>query len=85
MKIRFLGHAAVELVAASGLKILFDPYTPGHHFPPRGTLTHAPITEPYDIIAVSHEHPDHNAVTTVPGERESQRKGDRLLGHRDLS
>ena len=70
MKIRFLGHAAVELVAASGLKILFDPYTPGHHFPPRGTLTHAPITGPYDIVAVSHEHPDHNAVSVVPGNPE---------------
>jgi len=70
MKIRFLGHAAVELVAASGLKILFDPYTPGHHFPPRGTLTHAPITGPYDIVAISHEHPDHNAVSVVPGNPE---------------
>jgi L-ascorbate metabolism protein UlaG (beta-lactamase superfamily) len=67
MKIKFLGHAAVELVAASGLKILFDPYTPGHHFPPGGTLFHAPISEPYDIVAVTHEHPDHNAVTAVPG------------------
>jgi L-ascorbate metabolism protein UlaG (beta-lactamase superfamily) len=67
MKIKFLGHAAVELVAASGLKILFDPYTPGHHFPPGGTLFHAPISGPYDIVAVTHEHPDHNAVTAVTG------------------
>ena len=70
MKIKFLGHAAVELVAASGLRILFDPYTPGHHFPPGGTLFHAPITEPYDIVCVTHEHPDHNAITTVPGNPE---------------
>lgn len=70
MKIRFLGHAAVELVAASGLKILIDPYTPGFHLPPRGNLFHAPITEPYDIVGVTHEHPDHNAVTVVPGNPE---------------
>jgi L-ascorbate metabolism protein UlaG (beta-lactamase superfamily) len=70
MKIKFLGHAAVELVAASGLRILFDPYTPGHHFPPGGTLFHAPISGNYDIVAVTHEHPDHNAVTVVPGNPE---------------
>ena len=70
MKIRFLGHAAIELVAASGLKILIDPYTPGFHLPPRGSLFHAPITGPYDIVGVTHEHPDHNAVTVVPGNPE---------------
>jgi len=70
MKIRFLGHAAVELVAASGLKILIDPYTPGFHLPPRGSLFHAPITGTYDIVGVTHEHPDHNAVTVVPGNPE---------------
>lgn len=70
MRIKFLGHAAVELVAASGLRILMDPYMPGHHFPPLGTLFHAPITEPYDIVGITHEHSDHNAVTTVPGNPE---------------
>jgi hypothetical protein len=29
MKIRFLGHAAVEIVSDSGLRILTDPFTPG--------------------------------------------------------
>ena len=32
--------------------------------------THAPITERYDIVGVTHEHPDHNAVTVVPGHPE---------------
>ena len=31
---------------------------------------HAPITEPYDIVAVSHDHPDHNAVDMIRGNPE---------------
>jgi L-ascorbate metabolism protein UlaG (beta-lactamase superfamily) len=67
MRIKWLGHAAVEIVSRSGLRILTDPYMPGWFAPPAGTLYHKPITEPYDIIAVTHEHEDHNVVTAVPG------------------
>ncbi len=70
MKIKWLGHAAVELVSASGLRILFDPYVVGFEPGPEGRLTHAPITEPYDIVAVTHEHPDHNNVGMIRGNPE---------------
>jgi len=70
MKIKFLGHAAVEIVAESGLRILTDPFTPGWFGPPAGALSYGPITGPYDIIAVSHEHPDHNAIAAVAGNPE---------------
>jgi len=70
MKIKWLGHAAVELVSASGLRILFDPYVVGFEPGPEGRLSHAPITEPYDIVAVTHEHPDHNNVGMIRGNPE---------------
>ena len=70
MKIKWLGHAAVELVSASGLKILYDPYVVGFEPGPEGRLTHAPITEPYDIVAVTHDHPDHNNVGMIRGNPE---------------
>ena len=67
MMVKFLGHAAVEITADSGLRIVTDPYRIGSHFFPGGAIMHAPITEPYDIIAVSHDHPDHNAVDMIRG------------------
>jgi L-ascorbate metabolism protein UlaG (beta-lactamase superfamily) len=70
MKIKWLGHAAVELVSASGLRILFDPYVVGFEPGPEGRLSHAPITEPYDIVAVTHEHPDHNNIGMIRGNPE---------------
>jgi L-ascorbate metabolism protein UlaG (beta-lactamase superfamily) len=70
MKVKWLGHAAVELVSASGLKILFDPYVVGFEPGPEGRLSHAPITEPYDIVAVTHEHPDHNNIGMIRGNPE---------------
>ena len=70
MRIKFLGHAAVEIAADSGLKIVTDPYRVGFHLFPGGSIYHAPITEPYDIVAVSHEHPDHDAVDMIRGNPE---------------
>ena len=79
MRIKFLRHAAVEIVAESGLRILTDPHMPGYYPPPGGSLYGEPISEPYDIVVVSHEHPDHNAVTAVPGKHEIVR-GMELIG-----
>ncbi|MBW1803486.1 MAG: MBL fold metallo-hydrolase [Deltaproteobacteria bacterium] len=79
MRIKFLRHAAVEIVAESGLRILTDPHMPGYYHPPGGSLYGEPISESYDIVVVSHEHPDHNAVTAVPGKHEIVR-GMELIG-----
>ena len=71
MRIKFLGHAAVEVLADSGVKILFDPYFVGcEYLITGGTISHEQITEPYDIIAISHEHPDHNTIASIPGNPE---------------
>jgi L-ascorbate metabolism protein UlaG (beta-lactamase superfamily) len=71
MRIKFLGHGAVEIVSESGLRILTDPYFIGCEYPwTGGSLFYAPITEPYDIVMVSHEHPDHNRVSSICGNPE---------------
>jgi L-ascorbate metabolism protein UlaG (beta-lactamase superfamily) len=59
MKIRWCGHSCFLLTADSGLKLLTDPFdeTVGYPLP-----TVAP-----DVVTVSHEHFDHNAVKVLPG------------------
>jgi len=53
------------------VKILFDPYFVGcEYLITGGTISHEQITEPYDIIAISHEHPDHNTIASIPGNPE---------------
>ena len=56
MKIRYLGHAAFELVTEGGKKVVFDPYEAGSY---DGALGYGPITGTYDLAVVSHDHPDH--------------------------
>lgn len=67
MKIKWLGHASVLVTSDSGTKIIIDPYEPGYHAPPNGTLAYDDIEESADIVIVTHEHPDHNNVATVRG------------------
>jgi len=55
MIIKYLGHAAFELVLESGACIVFDPYQAGAF----GTLNYAPINKVYDVAVVSHDHEDH--------------------------
>ena len=56
MKVKYLGHAAFELISDGGTKIVFDPYESGAY---DGALKYGPITGVYDLVVVSHEHPDH--------------------------
>lgn len=53
---RYLGHAAFELALSDGRKVLFDPYEPGSY---DGAVGFAPIEGSYDVVVVSHDHPDH--------------------------
>ncbi|MCX5753086.1 MAG: MBL fold metallo-hydrolase, partial [Candidatus Krumholzibacteria bacterium] len=55
MKIKYLGHAAFELVLASGVRLVIDPYTAGAF----GTLKYGPIEGNFDVAIVSHNHEDH--------------------------
>jgi len=57
MKLRYLGHAAFELVSERGAKVIFDPYESGAY---GGALKYGPISGRYDLAVVSHDHADHS-------------------------
>lgn len=58
MIIKWLGHACF-LLETSGKKLVTDPFDAG--------MGYQPYTEKVDIVTVSHEHYDHNAVDTLSG------------------
>ena len=79
MKIKWLGHASVLIVSDSGLRIITDPFRPGRYPTPDGYLLYFPINESADIVAVSHNHDDHDRVSEVQGEPQIVR-GDEIKG-----
>ncbi|MEN6350553.1 MAG: MBL fold metallo-hydrolase [Syntrophomonas sp.] len=58
MRIRWLGHASF-LIELQGGKILTDPSDEKYGYPV--------FTEDVDLVTVSHEHQDHNAVHMLKG------------------
>ena len=64
MKIKWLGHACFLITSGNGLRIITDPYAVG------GGINYSPIKETADIVVVSHDHGDHNNVSTVQGKPE---------------
>lgn len=64
MKIKWLGHSCFLLEAASGLKIITDPFTTT-----KG-VNYSPVNETADIVTTSHDHFDHNGVSEVSGNPE---------------
>ena len=77
MKIKWLGHASVLMVSDSGLRVITDPFRPGRYTTPDGYLFYFPINESADIVAVSHDHVDHDRVGEVQGNPEIVR-GDEI-------
>jgi L-ascorbate metabolism protein UlaG (beta-lactamase superfamily) len=61
VKIKWLGHAAFLITSESGIRIITDPYGPADN------LKYGRIEESADIVAVSHDHHDHNNVAAVRG------------------
>ncbi len=61
MKIKWLGHASF-LIKTNGKTILTDPFDE--------TIGYKPNFPSVDIVLVSHEHFDHNAVGKVPSYKE---------------
>ncbi len=62
MKITYLAHACFLIETSK--RIITDPYEPGSY---SGSVGYAPINESADIVTVSHQHWDHNAVSQVKG------------------
>jgi len=61
MKIKWLGHACFLITSDGGLRVITDPYAVG------GGINYSPIRETADVVAVSHDHSDHNNVGAVQG------------------
>jgi L-ascorbate metabolism protein UlaG (beta-lactamase superfamily) len=67
MKITWLGHATFLVEASDGTRIITDPFEAGSY---DGAVGYAPISDRADIVTVSHDHADHNAVDAVGGDPE---------------
>jgi L-ascorbate metabolism protein UlaG (beta-lactamase superfamily) len=64
MNLIFLAHASFLIITSQGTKIITDPYLTGSF---NNALSYKPIKESADVVLVSHEHSDHNAVSEVLG------------------
>ncbi len=64
MKITWLGHASFLIESKRGTRIITDPFEAGSY---DGAVGYEPISESADIVTVSHDHADHNAVDVVQG------------------
>ncbi|MCL6635534.1 MAG: MBL fold metallo-hydrolase [Peptococcaceae bacterium] len=73
MKIQWLGHACFAITLTSGKTVLTDPFDAKVGYPLQNPAA--------DIVTVSHQHFDHNAVKMVPGNPEVvQKEGRHGLG-----
>jgi len=64
VKVKWLGHAAFVITSSDGTRVLTDPYKAGSY---DGAVGYGPITEPVDIVTVSHDHDDHNGTEGLAG------------------
>ena len=71
MLIKWYGHAAFRITTAPGVTIIIDPYEPGAF---GGAISYQPITDPADIVLISHDHADHNCTSTIAGAYREVRK-----------
>lgn len=67
MKITWLGHASFLIETVDGTRVITDPFEAGSY---GGAVGYAPINERADLVTVSHDHPDHNSVSSVSGHPE---------------
>jgi L-ascorbate metabolism protein UlaG (beta-lactamase superfamily) len=77
MKITWLGHSSFLVESKDGTRIVTDPFEAGSY---DGAVGYSPIDTHADVVTVSHEHADHNAVDTVSGGPEVVRDpGERMV------
>ena len=65
MKITYFGHACFLIEAQDNTRLILDPYLPGSF---EGAIKYGPVDEPADVVLASHEHDDHSATDTIPGD-----------------
>ena len=71
MEIQWYGHAAFRISTAQGVNIIIDPYESGGL---GGIILYQPITDPANIVLVSHDHGDHNCTAGIEGAYSEVRK-----------
>jgi L-ascorbate metabolism protein UlaG (beta-lactamase superfamily) len=81
LRIKWLGHSCFQVTDARGFRVLTDPYEvprrPG--MPLR--FTYPPLDVAADLVLVSHDHFDHNAVHAVRGDPAALREpGEHRVG-----
>lgn len=64
MKLKWLGHAAFLATSDDGKKVIIDPYESGSY---DGAVGYGKISEEAAVVAVTHDHADHNGVSALPG------------------
>jgi L-ascorbate metabolism protein UlaG (beta-lactamase superfamily) len=74
MKVKWLGHSSFLITSDEGIRVITDPYTSG------GDLGYTSIAEKADIVTVSHDHFDHNNVSSVRGNPEVITQGKTAKG-----
>lgn len=67
MKITWLGHSSFLLESSDGTRLVTDPFEAGSY---DGAVGYSPIDTCADVVTVSHEHADHNAVDCIGGKPE---------------
>lgn len=65
MKLTWFGQAAFLLLASDDTRIIIDPYEAGSL---DGAIAYPAISEEADAVLITHEHPDHAAAGSVPGD-----------------
>ena len=65
MRLTYFGHSSFLVETADGVRVILDPYRHGAF---NGAVGYAPIDEKADVVVASHDHDDHGACDTIPGE-----------------
>jgi L-ascorbate metabolism protein UlaG (beta-lactamase superfamily) len=64
MRLTYYGHSSFLVETGDGTRVILDPYRSGCY---DGALRYAAIDEPADVVIATHEHDDHGATDTIPG------------------
>ncbi len=65
MRITYFGHSSFLVETADGVRVIMDPYRHGAY---NGAVGYAAIDEPAEVVVASHDHDDHGACDTIPGD-----------------
>jgi L-ascorbate metabolism protein UlaG (beta-lactamase superfamily) len=65
MRITYFGHSCFLVETQDHTRVIIDPYLSGSF---DGALMYGPVNEPADVVLASHEHDDHSATSTIPGQ-----------------